>query len=70
MHLGLERKHGSITKEMFYTMEETGNTCNVSLSGRSRLKLLLKIIQSVREHVVCGYKSTLKIIFILSVPWI
>lgn len=69
MHLGLERKHGSIAKEMFYTVEETEYTYGVSLSGRSRLKLLLKIIQSVREHVVCGYQSTLKIVFILSVPW-
>lgn len=65
MHLGLERKHRSITKETFYTVEGTEYTYCVSLSGRSRLKF-----QSGRENVLCGYKSNLKMIFSLSDPWI
>lgn len=64
MHVGLERKHGSIPKEMFYTVEETKYAYCVSLSGRNRLKLLLKF-QSGRENAVCGYKSTLKMMFYL-----
>jgi len=50
-------------------VKETEYTYSISLSGRSRLMLLLKF-QSGRENVVCGYKKTLKMIFSLSVPWI
>lgn len=66
---GTERKHGSVTKTLFCTVEEAEYTYCVSISGRCRQNLLLKF-QSGSENVVHVCKSILKFFLNLSVSWI